>query len=76
MIEERYFEDQDYKDAKENELVHKNKIKEKVAELREIMAKINKNQDVATYDYNIKGEPLKVQVERLVKVYINGKEER
>ena len=40
------------------------------------MAQVNKDQDLSTYEYNIKGEPLKMQVERVVRVYINGKEEK
>jgi predicted RNase H-like nuclease (RuvC/YqgF family) len=75
-IEDEFLEDQDYETASNDELTLKNQIKEKNAELRQLMAQLNKSQDLSTYDYNIKGEPLKVQVQRVVKVYINGKEER
>lgn len=75
-IEDGFLEDKDYENASNDELDLKNKMKEKNAELRKLMAEVNKGQDLSTYDYNIKGEPLKVQVERVVKVYINGKEER
>jgi len=57
-------------------LTLKNQIKEKNAHLRKAMAQVNKDQDLSTYEYNIKGEPLKMQVERVVRVYINGKEEK
>jgi hypothetical protein len=75
-IEDKYLEDKDYETAANDELTLKNQLKEKNAELREVMASVNKAQDLSTYDYNIKGEKLKLQVQRVVKVYINGKEEK
>jgi len=75
-IEDEFLEDKDYEEATNDELTLKNQIKEKNAELRQAMAQINKGQDLSTYDYNIKGEPIKLQVERVVKVYINGKEQK
>ncbi len=75
-IEDEFLEDADYENAHNDELDYKNKIKDKNTELRKLMAEVNKNQDLSTYDYNIKGEPMKVQVQRVVKVFINGKEEK
>ena len=75
-IEDTFYEDKDYEQAKNDELTLKNEIREKNSELREAMAKINPDQQLSTYDYNIKGEMMKLQVERVVKVYINGKEEK
>ena len=75
-IGNEFYADKDYETAKNDELTYKNQIREKNAELRELMAKVNPSQQLSTYDYNIKGEPLKIQVERVVKVYINGKEEK
>lgn len=75
-IESEYYEDKDYETAKNDELTHKNEIKEKTAELKQVMAQVDKDQIVSTYDYNIQGEQLKMQVERTVKVYFNGKEEK
>lgn len=75
-IEDEFLEDKDYETAANDELTIRNQIKEKNAELRKTMAQVNKNQDLSTYDYNIKGEPMKVQVERVVRVYINGKEQK
>ena len=75
-IEDEFYSDKDYEQSKNDELTYKNQIREKSAELRQLMAKVNTDQQLSTYDYNIKGEPLKVQVERVVKVYINGKEEK
>ncbi len=75
-IEDEFLEDTDYETAHNDEIEYKNKIKDKSTELRELMAQVNKEQDLSTYDYNIKGEPMKVQVQRVVKVFINGKEEK
>ena len=75
-IENEFYEDKDYEKAKNDDLTYKNQIKEKSSELREIMKEVDADKQLATYDYNIKGEKLKMQVERVVKVYINGKEEK
>lgn len=75
-IEDEHLENSDYETARNDELTTKNEIKEKNAELRSVMAKVNPSENLSVYDYNIKGEPLKLQIERTVKVYINGKEER
>ena len=75
-IEDELLADKDFEQAKNDELNLKNDIKEKNAEFRGLMAKVNPGQDLSTYDYNIKGEPTKVQIQRVVKVFINGKEEK
>lgn len=75
-IENEYYEDKDYETSKNDELTYKNQIKEKTAELKQLMAEVDTSQKVSTYDYNIRGEKLKMQVERTVKVYFNGKEEK
>jgi len=74
--EDDFLEDKDYEQANNDELTLKNQIKEKNSDLRQLMAQLNRNQDLSTYDYNIKGEPLKIQVQRVVKIFINGREER
>ncbi|MBU0577298.1 hypothetical protein KJ742_06295 [Patescibacteria group bacterium] len=75
-IEDEFYEDKDYEQSKNDELTYGNQIREKSSELRKVMAEVNPDQQLSTYDYNIKGEKLKMQVERIVKVYINGKEEK
>jgi len=75
-IEDGFLDDKDYETAANDELTLKNQIKEKNAELRQTMTQVNRNQDLSTYDYNIKGEQVKMQVQRIVKVYINGKEQK
>ena len=75
-IEDEFLEDTDYETAYNDEIEYKNKIKDKNTELRELMTRVNKGQDLSNYDYNIKGEPIKLQVQRVVKVFINGREER
>lgn len=75
-IEGEYYEDKDYEQSKNDELTYKNQLKEKSSELREAMAKVDVSQQLSTYEYNIKGEPVKMQVERVVKVYLNGREQK
>jgi len=38
------------------------------------MAKVNVKEDLSSYDYNINGETIKMQVQKVTKVYLNGKE--
>ncbi|MBU0728037.1 hypothetical protein KKA95_05115 [Patescibacteria group bacterium] len=75
-IEDEHYADKDYEQSRNDELTYKNQIREKSAELRQLMSKVDTDKQLSTYDYNIKGEKLKMQVERVVKVYINGKEEK
>jgi uncharacterized protein involved in exopolysaccharide biosynthesis len=75
-IEDEFLEDENYEKAANEELTLKNEIKEKNGELRDLLKEVNKSQDLSTYEYNIKGEPVKLQVERVVKVYLNGREEK
>ena len=75
-IENEYYADADYEKAKNDELTHKNEIKELNGELKVMMAQVDTDQQLSTYSYNIKGEKIKLQVERVAKVYLNGKEER
>ena len=75
-IEEEFLADKDYEQAKQDEQKLKNEIAEKNGVMREILTHENVNQQLATYDYNIKGEELKMQVERVVKIYINGREQK
>ena len=75
-IEGEYYEDKDYEQSKNDELTYKNQLKEKSSELREAMAKVDVSQQLSIYEYNIKGEPVKMQVERVVKVYLNGREQK
>lgn len=75
-LENEFYQDTDYEKARNDELTYKNQIKEKNAELRQVMAEVDTGQKLSTYDYNIRGAKLKMQVERTVKVYLNGKEEK
>lgn len=75
-IEDGYLGEKDYEEAYNDNLKIKSDIKEKNAHLKKAMSEINTSETLSTYTYNIKGEELKVQVERAVKVYINGKEEK
>lgn len=73
-IEQGFLEDTDYETAKNDEVTLKPQIRDKKTEMRQLMTHVNPNQQLSTLEYNIKGEALKIQVERTVKVYINGKE--
>jgi len=75
-IEDEFYQDPSYEEAKNSELTLKNQMKEKNGELKQVMAKMKTEEQVSTYEYNIKGENQKLQVERVVKVYINGKEQK
>ena len=75
-IEADFLVDKDYETAKHDESLLKTDIKEKNAELRELMAQVDTDKVLTSYNYNIKGEEIKMQVERTVVVYINGKEEK
>ncbi len=75
-IEGEFYEDKDYEQSKNDELTYKNEIKEKNALLRQAMAQVDVDKQLSTYEYNIKVEPVKMQVERVVKVYINVREEK
>lgn len=75
-IEQGFLEDADYEQAMNESLDLKPKIKDKKTQLRELMASANKNQELSTHEFNVKGEPVKIQVQRVVKVYINGKEQK
>lgn len=75
-IEDEFLEDTDYENAKNEELTLKPKISDKKKEVKELMAQVNPDQQLSTHEYNVKGETMKVQVERVVKWYINGKEQR
>lgn len=75
-IEEDLREDKDYEQSKQDELKYKNAITEKNADIKEVMREMNKDQQLSTYDYNIKGEMIKMHVERYVKLYLNGREEK
>lgn len=75
-IEADFLVDKDYETAKHDGSLLKTDIKEKNAELRELMAQVDTDKLLTSYNYNIKGEEVKMQVERTVVVYINGKEEK
>lgn len=74
QIEENYFADEDYKKAIEDEMKQKIHLREKNTQLKELLAKVRTNEELSTYNYNINGENIKMQVEKSLKVYLNGKE--
>lgn len=75
-IEDEFYSDETYETASNDEKTYKNQIKELTSELKQVMAQVDTDQQMSTYSYNIKGEKIKMQVERVAKVYLNGKEEK
>ena len=75
-IEDEFYQEADFEKAKNDELTYKNQIKELSSELKQTMAQVDTSEQLSTYNYNIKGEKVKMQVERVAKVYLNGKEEK
>ena len=73
-IEKEYYEDKDYEQAKNDQLTLKNELKEKASMLRIAVSAKYKVQQLATEDYNIEGEQMKLQLEFAPRIYINGKE--
>ncbi len=74
-LEEALNEDVDYVKGKEDQTLHQEQIKELAAQLRELFATLSK-EDVAKYEYLIEGERQQVQIEKIVKMYVNGKEQK
>lgn len=75
-IEDEMLEDKDYAEAKKSEKELKIELKEKNADIREELNEIKMTTLTASFDYMIEGEPVKVQIEKFVKFYLNGKEEK
>ena len=75
-IEDEMMEDIDYADAKKTEKEVKVQLKEKNADIREELAEMKMNNLTASLDYVIEGEPVKLQIEKFVKFFLNGKEQK
>jgi len=75
-IEDEMMEDTDFADAKKTEKELKVAIKEKKSDIREELVQMKMNGLTASLDYVIQGEPVKLQLEKFVKFYLNGKEQK
>lgn len=75
-IEEEFFLDVDYEQAKKDELTYSSELKEKVGELKTVLSQVERTEDLVSLEYNINNEPMKVQLERIMKVYVNGNEQK
>ncbi|QQR84223.1 hypothetical protein IPJ72_03500 [Candidatus Peregrinibacteria bacterium] len=75
-IEDEFLADPDFETARNDELTHKNDLKEKNALLRKLLSELNPAETLSNYEYNINGEALRLQVEKTAKVFINGKEQK
>ena len=75
-IEDELMEDNDYADAKKTEKELKAQTTETNADIREELAEMKMNTLTASLDYVIEGEPIKVQIEKFVKFFLNGREQK
>lgn len=75
-IEGELLEDNDYAEAKKTEKEMKIEISEKKSEIRIVLDEVNQNRMNAEYDYMLEGSPLKMQMERTVRFFLNGKEQK
>lgn len=75
-IEDEMMEDIDYADAKKTEKELKVQLTETNADIREELIEMKMNNLTASLDYVIEGEPIKLQIEKLVKFFLNGKEQK
>lgn len=75
-IEEELMEDTDYAEAKKTEKELKVELTEVNADIKEILNDVKMQTLTASYDYTIDGAPVKLQVEKFVKFYLNGKEQK
>lgn len=75
-IEDELLEDNDYAEAKKSDKELRIKIKEQNSDIRMMLDEVNKTTMHAEYDYNLEGEPLKMQMERAVLFFLNGKEQK
>jgi hypothetical protein len=72
-IEDEFYEDKDYEQAKNDELTYKNEIKENTGELSAILHKKYKAPDLQTEDHTVNGEMVKLQLQFVPDIYLNGK---
>lgn len=75
-IEDEMMEDNDFAYAKKTEKELKIKIKETKSEMRAELVQMKMNGLTASLDYVVEGQPVKVQIEKNVTFYLNGKEQR
>ena len=75
-IENEFYQDEVYEKVKNDSRTHKNEVKKKISEIKQATMTMNPEQTIFTIDYNVRGEQLKLQIERRPSLYINGKEQK
>lgn len=73
-IESKHYEDKDFEQACNDKLTYKNQLKEKTAELRQLVTRKHKVPVLETEDHLVEGEQMKLQFEFPAKLYLNGRE--
>lgn len=75
-IEEDFKQDPDFVDTTKEEQESREKMRELTHELRELLAEFPMKDDIASFEFNIQGDRQQIQLEKVLKMYINGKEQR
>lgn len=75
-IESEMKEDEEYQDAEKEEREARERMREILHELREMLAEFPMKDDMASFEFNIQGDRQQVQLEKVVKMYLNGKEQK
>lgn len=75
-IEAEMKEDVEFQDAEKEERESREKQREIIHELRELLAEFPMKDDMASFEFNIQGDRQQIQLEKIVKMYINGKEQK
>jgi len=75
-LENEMMEDNDYADAKKTEKELKINAKEVNSDIRQELYSIKMGALTDSLDFVIDGEPIKIQVEKFRKFYLNGKEQK
>ncbi|PIV90804.1 hypothetical protein COW46_01515 [Candidatus Gracilibacteria bacterium CG17_big_fil_post_rev_8_21_14_2_50_48_13] len=75
-LEEEFKQDEDFQDSTKEELESRERMRELTHELRELLAEFPMKDDLASFEFNIQGDRQQIQLEKVLKMYINGKEQR
>lgn len=75
-IEAEIKEDEEYQDAEKERMEAGERAREITHELRELLAEFPMKDDMASFEFNIQGDRQQIQLEKVIKMYINGKEQK
>lgn len=75
-IEAEIKEDEEFQDADKEERESRERQREIIHELRELLAEFPMKDDMASFEFNIQGDRQQIQLEKVLRMYINGKEQK